>query len=64
MHPDTFWGNASELWTDTSEDNENYKKTGKTWKEIYQEEAKKEENEGYTPFALFAKRIMVIKASS
>ena len=64
MHPDTFWGNASALWTDTSENNKNYKKTGKTWKEIYQEEAKKEENEGYTPFALFAKRIMVIKASS
>ena len=59
MHQDTFWNNAVKLWTDR--ENDNFKSTGKTWREVYQEEAKKPENEGYTPFALFTMRILTLK---
>ena len=59
MHQDTFWNNAVKLWTDR--ENDNFKSTGKTWREVYQEEAKKPENEGYTPLALFTMRILTLK---
>ena len=60
MHPDKFWNDASELWT--TKEHDHYKQTGKTWREVYQEEAKKPENEGFTPFALFTMKVIKLRS--
>tara|TARA_B100000131_G_scaffold290694_1_gene303677 strand:+ start:291 stop:3794 length:3504 start_codon:yes stop_codon:yes gene_type:complete len=51
MTPSQFWEWARNEWTST--DNKFYKQNNKTYKQHYQEVAKKKENAGYTPFALF-----------
>ena len=53
-----FWEWARDEWTRV--DNKFYKENNKTYKEHYQEVAKKKENAGYTPFALFILRIATI----
>lgn len=58
MSTSEFWEWARKQWT--SVENKFYKENDKTYKEHYQEVAKKKENAGHTPFALFILRIATI----
>ena len=54
MSTSQFWEWARNEWIST--DNKFYKQNNKTYKQHYQDIAKKKENAGYTPFALFVKQ--------